>query len=190
MGEKSQTFDFSKPEELAEATRFRDQEVPFIIKNVPAVEEVVKKWNFHYLLSKLQQRQVKVEISKSNHMMYWSHKHLRGGNRKKSWSPPTEISKIDLLSWLQKAQVPPEKQEGDITHYYFRMDAKGRQETRCVPCLHITRLSCAIAHLACLAHAGGSRRIWKECFPGRGISLLSIRRGIGASTVEWGCTES
>jgi hypothetical protein len=123
------TFDFADPDQLAEATRFRNMEVPFLITNVAAVEEVVKKWNFRYLKKKLKDRDVKVEISKDNHMMYWSHKHMTNG-AKKGWTPPTELSTINLQTWLEKAQVPAEKKEGEITHYYFRMDEKGKSETK------------------------------------------------------------
>jgi hypothetical protein len=122
------TFDFADPDQLEEATRFRNMEVPFIIKNVDAVKKVINKWSFRYLEKKLKNRKVKVEISKDNHMMYWSHKHMRGAQN--NWTPPTELSTIDLHTWLEKAQVPAETAEGEITHYYFRMDEKGKPATK------------------------------------------------------------
>lgn len=79
------TFDFTK--DLAEATLYREMEVPFVIRNVPALQAAVKKWSDEgYLKQAFGSKKKMVEHSKDNHHMFYA----RGRKRHDpNWKPPT-----------------------------------------------------------------------------------------------------
>lgn len=114
-------LDFTK--DLAKALRYRDAEVPFVVHNIPELEETVRRWNEPgYLERKLgDEDKYHVEISKSNHFMYY-----RLGRRKRKqlngYVPPTTSARWTYAHWLHEA-----RQARNISaheeHYYFRVSA-------------------------------------------------------------------
>ena len=96
-------FDYQNATQLAQAYTYRSAELPFIVYNVPEVDNVVRKWSdVDYIHQKLGSKNYRTEASKTNHFMYWSNaspNFLRGMNKK--WTPPTvSIYILLLLSFI------------------------------------------------------------------------------------------
>jgi Cupin-like domain len=124
--ETLQHFDYSNPEDMIAAAKFRDAEVPFKVYNVPEIEAVAKKWDDEYLTSQfrnmIQSRHV--EKSKNNHFMYWN------GNQRsniKAYEPPTEIvDDMKFENWVRIAHHADEiKVRNESVHFYFMANAQG-----------------------------------------------------------------
>ena len=122
--ESLQHFNFSNPDEMDAALKFRDAELPFKVFNVPEFDSVVDKWTDDYLI--LQYRNSiesrRVEKSKSNHFMYWN------ANQRlqiKNYKPPTEIvSNMQFETWLHMAlHADTVKVKNETVHYYFMSNA-------------------------------------------------------------------
>ena len=68
-------FDYQNPKDYEKALNYRKAEKPFIVYNMPEVNEVVKKWSdLDYLKLKLKSTKYKSETSPDNHFMYWANK--------------------------------------------------------------------------------------------------------------------
>ncbi|CAE7404149.1 hif1an [Symbiodinium sp. KB8] len=140
------TFDFTK--DLAEATLYREMEVPFVIRNVPALQAAVKKWSDEgYLKQAFGSKKKMVEHSKDNHHMFYA----RGRKRHDpNWKPPTGAHArqtppfcslpatpahdifISFSDWLDKAKkLGAQIRNGEVInnqtdHYYFRVSSAER----------------------------------------------------------------
>ena len=121
-------FDFSDSTGREAAENYRKAELPFVVYNVPEVNEVVNKWSdVDYLNGRLKNQRYRSETSTSNHFMYF-----REGGKKKvkdingtltKWVPPTSSVQITFEDWLKVAiqgqTAPLETRE----HIYFRVTA-------------------------------------------------------------------
>ena len=114
-------FDWSSPAERALALTYRQAELPFVIDNVPAVQDVVDKWTWQYMHEHLgDENQFRTEVSDSNHLMYW-----KGKNGPPGWAPPSSNEKWGFKEWLQFAQrMPRSLLQAHEKHAYFRLDYK------------------------------------------------------------------
>ena len=63
-------FNLSDPAEKQLAMEFRHKEVPFIVYDVPELQETSRKWTDAFLNTQLVEKPFKVEISDNNHFMY------------------------------------------------------------------------------------------------------------------------
>ena len=118
-------FDYQNQTELDYAYTYREKEVPFVVYNMPEVDDVVKKWNdLDYLHNKLGHRSYRTETSKDNHFMYW-----RGGGGNavgrdgKKWKPPTGLVSLTFEDWMETAVKGQNKTLEDRTHQYFRVSS-------------------------------------------------------------------
>ncbi|CAM9158065.1 unnamed protein product, partial [Phaeothamnion confervicola] len=115
-------FDYAL--ELAKALRYRDAEKPFVLYNVPAVDEAARKWaKPGYLSSQLGKTKYRTEHSVNNHFMYYTNK----AKQKKAvnleeWTPPTESTPMTYDEWLDKALADGDGTHGaQEEHWYFRV---------------------------------------------------------------------
>lgn len=120
-------FDFQNPAELAQAKLYQKHEKPFILYNIPQLDEISSKWStFDYLIKKVGNTKFRTESSKSNHFMYWkppSSKFLRN-SESKNWEEPTKVVRRSLPQWLDlavKGQSEEDNEKRD--HEYFRLNS-------------------------------------------------------------------
>jgi hypothetical protein len=100
------------------AMRWREAEVPFIVYNIPEVDEASAKWMTPgYLHKRLGKAKWHTEISHNNHFMYY-----RLGPRKSrdAWTPPTRAERWTYDQWLKKATAV-QNISAEQEHYYFRV---------------------------------------------------------------------
>lgn len=117
-------FNFSDPDQLAIAEKLRDLEVPFKVYGFKGLESVINKWNDEYLIRAINRQDV--EVSKSNHFMYWSDK---GSRNPKGYVSPTSRDAMTFSTWLDKAyRADQDKLENDKTHYYFHLSTRTRTD--------------------------------------------------------------
>jgi hypothetical protein len=113
-------FDFGNVTERAIAARYRDAEIPFKIFNLAEFDVVSSLWTDQYLEENIQKgkQAFTVEISKSNHFMYWNHKSAR---RRKNYVPPTTIlPNMTFPEWLRIAKDADERKvRNDSVHHYL-----------------------------------------------------------------------
>ena len=130
-------FDYQK--DYDKAMNYRTAEVPFVVKNDPAVQETVQRWNApNYMERMLTDVNHRAEYSESNHFMYWNaprrrgkKKQLKNGNNgwrqhkvkvPTDWQSPTEMIRMTYKEWLDHANVTDESLLGpDQPHWYFRL---------------------------------------------------------------------
>lgn len=119
-------FDYKNETQIAFAMNYRAKEVPFVMYNIPELDQVVKRWsNLDYLSKLLGGKYYRTETSKDNHFMYW-----RGGSRSflrsssgATWKPPTDVIKENFEEWLEIAVKGQNKTLNDRVHHYFRVSS-------------------------------------------------------------------
>jgi hypothetical protein len=99
------------------------------VYNVPEFDETVKRWNEPgYLERKLGDGKYHVEISTTNHFMYY-----RLGKRKRrelnGYAPPTESERWTYAHWLHEARAARNISAGE-EHYYFRVSDTDNEVVR------------------------------------------------------------
>jgi hypothetical protein len=96
------TFDFNDPAELAEAELYRRAEVPFVIRNVPAMADTVKNWGRdEHLVSVMGAETVfMADVNDGNHFMYY---HKAAARLDRGYKPPTEEARVKVPDWLKRA---------------------------------------------------------------------------------------
>lgn len=139
-------FDFAKANNNKSNLRqqilnYRAAEVPFVIRNDPAVLKSVERWNTgRYLHWKLQDRVFRGEYSKSKSMLYWKITSAHAVPR--DFVPPTRIGPITFEQWYERALLtthddsqPNNHSTMTLARYgeyaYMRMDACLPQQRRC-----------------------------------------------------------
>jgi hypothetical protein len=116
-------FDYQNKEDYQKAMRYRTAERPFVVYNIPEVNDVVKKWNdLDYIHKKLGNKKYRTETSKTNHFMYWTNspRFLRNN---KDWEQPTDIVQEPFDKWLELAVKGQNKSLEQRTHEYFRVSS-------------------------------------------------------------------
>jgi hypothetical protein len=121
-------FDYQT--ELDKAMAYRDAEVPFVVFNTPAVQEVVMKWNsMEYLNDKVGPTQkYTTATSHDNHFMYYARADKRGvfkDQQGRPWTKPTGEVKMTFSEWLEAAVENHNKTLEERKHYYFRVSTGG-----------------------------------------------------------------
>jgi hypothetical protein len=111
-------FDYEKDYE--KAIRYRNEELPFIVKNDPAVAQTVERWNTPYYLEALLGDQKQgAEYSENSDFLYWTTVNTQ---HDKDWKPPTQHLEMTYSEWLEKADLQDDAlfQPG-MPHYYFKV---------------------------------------------------------------------
>lgn len=130
--ETLQHFNYSNPEEMIIATKFRNAEVPFKVYNVPEFAAISRKWDDQYLRQQFtgSVQSQHVEKSKDNHFMYWNGN--IHANQIKNYKPPTEfIQNMKFESWLRIARYADEtKVKNETIHYYFMANSIAGDQKR------------------------------------------------------------
>jgi hypothetical protein len=113
-------FNFQVKEQLALAFEYRNAELPFIVYNVPEIDEVVKKWSdMDYLHSKLGSRKYRSETSKDNHFMYWNGRANEA--TAKNWKEPTQFVSTSFEDFIETAIKGQNMTLEQRKHVYFRL---------------------------------------------------------------------
>ena len=114
-------FDYQR--EFNKAMNYRMAEKPFVVYNIPEVEEVVRKWSDLDHLSELLggSKEHGAQTSKDNHFMYWREvskaKKLRLG-----FVPPTGERSISFVDWVKLAVQNNNRSLEDREHVYLRVN--------------------------------------------------------------------
>jgi hypothetical protein len=118
-------FDYQT--EFNKALNYRNAEKPFVVYNVPEVDEVVKKWSDLDYLNKLVGPHTKyhAETSSNNHFMYWRKKSKKRMEQLK-FKPPTGKIPISFPDWLEVAVTNHNKTLVDREHLYFRITGQNK----------------------------------------------------------------
>lgn len=124
-------FDFKNKTQLQYAYNYRDQEVPFVVHNMPEINKVVKKWNTDgYLKSFLGNKKYRTETSTNNHFMYWNQASaaFKKTALGKMWKAPTGVTQISYSDWLKGALANHNKTIDSRVHQYFRVSSNSEHE--------------------------------------------------------------
>jgi hypothetical protein len=118
-GQYSSLKSFDYGSELEEALAYRNAELPFVIRNVPNLDETGHKWSDAYLTEVTKGFATRTEMSKTNHFMYY-----HGKSRDKE--PPTVPVKMSFPEWREAAA----KVERNESHqlYYLTMSGYSRND--------------------------------------------------------------
>ena len=124
-------FDYNTPGHTLKALNYRKAEVPFILRNDPAVLQVVQRWTTpNYLSTILNENgpMYKTEVSESNHLMYFREsagkRKSNSKNMYEDWKPPMTMVRMTYDEWVDKASQPLDQMTPDDPHYYFRVSGK------------------------------------------------------------------
>ena len=119
---------FDHKTELHKAQRYREAEVPFVMRDDPKILETVRRWNTPGYLTALLGDDItyKSEYSVSNHLMYFKMRRDGQGHVSTDWKPPMSMVDITYPEWLEKASQPLEDMTPDKPHWYFRVNAKAK----------------------------------------------------------------
>ncbi|GMH65586.1 hypothetical protein TrST_g8428 [Triparma strigata] len=117
-------FDYSLEGDRAAALNYRKAEVPFVVRNIPDVDDTALRWSDPmYMKNLLGNSNYKVEESVNNHFMYWRNP-AKGAKVKerdgKTWTQPTEMIKMQFDEWLEKAESY-KGAKAESKHWYFRV---------------------------------------------------------------------
>ena len=121
---------FDATTEYEKAVTYRRAEVPFVIRDDPAVLPTVERWNRspEYLSDILGRTSAyRADYSDTNHLMFF--RTQKGDETPEGWQEPTSQVKITFPDWLEKArdadatELPP-----DRPHWYFRLNAKNQEK--------------------------------------------------------------
>ena len=126
-------FDFQDDAQRAKAKLLQTHEVPFMMYNVPDIDNVVEKWTDEYLLDAFGDLPQHVLKSSSNHFMYWNKQHAR--KQKDTYSPPTEPMVIQFNEFL-KIRDTADTSPIDSEHVYLQLnsDANHKFIAQDLPC--------------------------------------------------------
>ena len=116
---------FQHERDYDKAMRYREAEVPFVIRDDPEVLRTVERWSQpEYLRKVLGREPHRAEYSVNNHFMYWNQPRKRRGKARvpKGWTAPTKNIRMTYDEWLSKANVTDESLlSPEMPHWYFRL---------------------------------------------------------------------
>ena len=134
-------FDYET--EMEKAKIYREQEVPFVVRDDPQVLRTAERWNHPgYMMDLMSDTPHRTEYSPNNHFMYWmaenpNKKKQRGqrgqGRHPKfptppeGWKPPTKMLRMAYEEWLGHANTTDDKLTPDNPHWYYRLIGCGAQ---------------------------------------------------------------
>lgn len=111
-------FEYAK--DLHKARRYRDAELPFVVRGDPEVARTVERWNTPYYLEALLGKvEHDTAYSVTNHFRYWTEE----GAKPSDWKQPTQKMHMTYHEWLHRANVSDVKLGPTMPHWYFRVSA-------------------------------------------------------------------
>lgn len=117
-------FDFET--EMHKAEKYREAELPFLLRDEPRVLKVVERWNHEDYLSKLLgSEKFTAEYSETNSLMWFKMKQDSKRPPPTNWHQPMTSVRITYDEWVEKASQPEEDMGPTKPHWYFRVNAKG-----------------------------------------------------------------
>lgn len=106
--------------------RYREAEVPFVLRRHPQVQATALRWQqTEYLEGLIGDEPQRNEHSLNNHLMYWKIRTPRQKRAFPNFDPPTDDVKISFSEWSAKAQIVqemPDEVQNDHEHFYFRLN--------------------------------------------------------------------
>ena len=127
-------FDYET--QLQKAMKYRELEVPFVIRDDPKVLRTVERWSQEGYMEKMlgEHTRYRTEKSANNHFMYWTKPKKKAIEEKiveKDWKPPTDMIRMPYPEWLEHANVTDDKLGPDHEHWYFRLIGCGAMGKNC-----------------------------------------------------------
>lgn len=127
-------FDYRRDYE--KALRYRNAEVPFVVRGDPDVAETVERWNApNYVQALLGDAPQPAEYSDSAQFLYWNTDYGEV-HRDADWTPPTKHIKMTYAEWMHEPGDTNDKPFSSQTpHYYFKIvgsAAGGRSSARTI----------------------------------------------------------
>lgn len=130
-------FDYSQPAHVAAAFRMRDQELPFVVYNVPALDAAaMNQFSREQLLLNYGNRLITTERMPGNKYMYYSNSPSTDPAFLDGWTPPqtdVDMTFPSFLRLVQQAERHPDQVPSDQPHYYHTVSAS---EVRTSPMHH------------------------------------------------------
>ncbi|EDQ91813.1 uncharacterized protein MONBRDRAFT_31253 [Monosiga brevicollis MX1] len=115
-------FDFSDPKQRARAETLRINEVPFMLYNVPEINDARDKWaKDEYLKQRFGKTPLRITTSTSNHFMYFNR---NSAKRAKDYDRPTGEETLLFDQWLERA-YKAENASKDEPHFYLQLNSVG-----------------------------------------------------------------
>ena len=114
-------FDYVKDRNQAEV--YRKKEKPFIVRNIPELDDTVLRWNDQdYVKNMFGETLYRAEYSLNNHFMYWrkaERNFLSSLGAGEKYVEPTELISMTYSEWYDKATT--RTNTPDAPHWYFRV---------------------------------------------------------------------
>lgn len=109
-------FEYTK--DLHKARRYRDAELPFVIRGDPAVNVAVERWNTPYFLNALLgEVEHDTQYSITNHFLHFN----KNEAKPSGWKEPTQLMTMSYHDWVHRANVSDSKLGPTMPHWYFRV---------------------------------------------------------------------
>lgn len=121
-----QRLHYDMPDELALAKKFRENEIPFVLTNLPDMVDVEKAFELKALLRQFGNMPRMVEKSETNYFVYYSVRNLfRILWRYPNWKVPQVDVSMTFLSFLRHAEEAETAGPiaGDRSLHYFNINA-------------------------------------------------------------------
>jgi hypothetical protein len=128
-------FDYSDPKQREIALQYRDQELPFVVYNVPDLDKAITEtFTSSKLLGNIGKGRISVERIRSNNYLYY-HAKKTAVVRKRypDWEPPqedVEMTYPQFLTEVAAAEARPDYVNSSIPLYYFTISATEVGSTR------------------------------------------------------------
>jgi hypothetical protein len=121
-------FDYSDPKQQEIALQYRDQEIPFVVYNVPDLDKAITEtFTGPKLIANIGQGRITVErINSNNYLYYHAKKISMVRKRYPDWSPPqedVEMTYPQFLTEVAAAEARPDYVNSSIPLYYFTISA-------------------------------------------------------------------
>jgi len=122
---------FDAATQFDRASAYREAELPFVLRDDPAVQATVERWNRHrpgrseeYLTEVLgQNKTYRTDYSGSNNLMFY--RTSKWKETPEGWTHPTRRWKMSYPDWLEKASNPNFEELGPtMPHWYFQFNYK------------------------------------------------------------------
>ena len=121
-------FDYMDESQRKMALAYRENEIPFIITNVPELlAGIESSFSSDTLRKNLGDQQVSVEKISSNNYMFYHDKSLKVVHKRyPEWQPPQQDMKMtfeEYLTKVQKAENAPDFVNSSVPLYYYTISA-------------------------------------------------------------------
>lgn len=130
-------LDWNDPKQRKEAEALRNAELPFVVRGVPELLEVNRRWTNPHLATVMGSHAKQTETNEGNHFMYWNRGARdaraavkQGGTSPSGWEQPTIDTKLTYSDWIKKAEegerdiMSGNSDNKEARHWYFRASSK------------------------------------------------------------------